>query len=125
MDPVRQPLDPDLFATCSSATSPVRVGDKWTAKILICLRDGPRRFSELRVPLRGITPKVLTESLRAMERDGLLERTVHVETPPRVEYQLTPLGRSLLAPMAAGCEWNRRHLPALLDARLRYQQRHP
>jgi DNA-binding HxlR family transcriptional regulator len=112
-----------MFAGCATGTSPVRIGDKWTSKIITCLLDGPRRFSELQVPLRGITPKVLTESLRAMERDGLVSRTTYPEIPPRVEYELTPLGRSLLKPMAACCEWSREHLPALLDAREAHEHR--
>ncbi|MER6513440.1 helix-turn-helix domain-containing protein [Nonomuraea sp. NPDC001636] len=119
-----EPLDPDMFAACVHV-APVRVGDKWTAKIIRCLEQGPRRFTELQVPLRGITPKVLTESLRAMERDGLLTRTAYAEIPPRVEYALTPLGRSLLAPMAAGCEWSRQHLSELIDARESWHAAHP
>jgi DNA-binding HxlR family transcriptional regulator len=106
-----------MFAGCKSGTSPIQVGGKWTAKIIACLRDGPRRFSELQAPLRGITPKVLTESLRTMERDGLVTRTAHAEIPPRVEYELTPLGRTLLEPIAACCIWTEQHLPELLDAR--------
>jgi len=113
------PLDPDMFAGCAPGTPLVRIGDKWTAKIVTCLRDGPRRFSELAVPLRGITPKVLTASLRAMERDGLLTRTAYPEIPPRVEYELTSLGRSLLEPMAACCAWTAQHHAAVLDARTR------
>ncbi|GFJ95919.1 hypothetical protein Prum_095610 [Phytohabitans rumicis] len=81
------------------------------------LAGRPRRFSELQVPLGSVTPKVLTESLRAMCRDGLVTRTAYDEIPPRVEYELTPLGRSLLEPMAAGCAWNREHLAELLAAR--------
>lgn len=124
MDAMAEPLDPDMFAACTHV-APVRVGDKWTAKIIRCLEQGPRRFTELQVPLRGITPKVLTASLRAMERDGLLTRTAYPEIPPRVEYALTPLGRSLLAPMAAGCEWSRRHLSELIDARESWHAAHP
>ena len=116
MGGMAEPLDPEMFAACGPA-APIRIGDKWTAKIIRCLEQAPRRFTELLVPLRGITPKVLTETLRAMERDGLLTRTAYDEIPPRVEYELTPLGRSLLVPMAAGCEWSRRHLGELLDAR--------
>ncbi|MCK2216476.1 helix-turn-helix transcriptional regulator [Actinomadura sp. ATCC 31491] len=112
-----EPLDPDMFAGCPPVAAPIRIGDKWTAKITRCLEAGPRRFTELQVPLLGITPKVLTESLRAMERDGLLTRTAYDEIPPRVEYELTDLGRSLLTPMNAGCEWSRRHLRDLLRAR--------
>ncbi|MER5620050.1 helix-turn-helix domain-containing protein [Streptosporangium sp. NPDC002544] len=118
-----EPLDPDMFRGCAHVTSPVRIGDKWTGKIIRCLEAGPRRFSELQVPLRGITPKVLTESLRAMERDGLITRTAYAEIPPRVEYELAPLGTTLLKPMAACCEWAEAHLPALLDAREAHQGR--
>jgi DNA-binding HxlR family transcriptional regulator len=82
-----------------------RIGDKWTSLSLYCLADGPRRFSELRVPLRRVTSKVLTETLRAMQRDGLITRTVYDQTPPRVEYALTPLDRSLLRPLEAVSAW--------------------
>ncbi|MEV0846748.1 helix-turn-helix domain-containing protein [Streptomyces sp. NPDC049954] len=113
-----EPLDPELFdPLCPSAALPIRIGDKWTAMVAICLENGPRRFGELRVPLRGITPKVLTETLRAMERDGLVTRTSYAENPPRVEYALTPLGHSLFSLIAAARTWSREHLPALLAAR--------
>ena len=111
-------LDPDLFANCTDERLPVQVGDKWTGKILVCLEQGPRRFSELRVPLAEVTPKVLTESLRAMERDGLLTRTPYEdEVPRRVVYELTALGRSLFEPMDAQCAWTRAHLAELRTAR--------
>ncbi|MCA2176775.1 helix-turn-helix transcriptional regulator [Nonomuraea glycinis] len=114
---MRQPLDPEMFSGCSAENPPIRIGDKWTSKIIVCLKSGPRRFSELQVPLRGVTPKVLTATLRAMERDGLVTRTAYPEIPPRVEYELSPLGRTLLEPMAAMCAWSRAHLHELLDAR--------
>ncbi len=114
-----------MFAGCTPVAPLIRIGDKWTGKIIACLRPGPRRFSELQVPLRGITPKVLTESLRAMERDGLITRTAYAEIPPRVEYELTPLGRSLLEPMAACCGWTKAHLSELLNAREAYKHRAP
>lgn len=110
-----------MFAGCVRATPPIRIGDKWTAKVIRCLESGPRRFSELKVPLRGITPKVLTETLRAMQRDALITRTAYPEMPPRVEYELTSLGRTLLTPMAAFCDWTEAHLPELLDARDAYE----
>ncbi|MFI6736398.1 winged helix-turn-helix transcriptional regulator [Nonomuraea sp. NPDC050451] len=112
-----EPLDPDMFTGCPPVAAPIRIGDKWTAKLIRCLESGPRRFKELQVTLRGITPKVLTESLRAMERDGFLTRTAYDEIPPRVEYELTDLGRSLIEPMNAGCEWSRNHLADLMHAR--------
>ncbi|WP_205718357.1 helix-turn-helix domain-containing protein [Actinomadura sp. WMMA1423] len=115
---MKQPLDPDMFSECRAAESPlIRIGDKWTGRIVRCLESGPRRFSELREPLRGITPKVLTETLRAMERDGLVERTVHREMPPRVEYELTSLGRTLREPMAACCAWSDAHQTQVWEAR--------
>lgn len=67
-----------------------------------------------------VTPKVLTQTLRAMERDGFLTRTAYDENPPRVEYELTALGRSLLGPLDATCAWAREHLPELTDARAAY-----
>ncbi|WDZ82453.1 winged helix-turn-helix transcriptional regulator [Micromonospora cathayae] len=118
-----EPLDPAMFAECVDGPSPVRVGDKWTGKILACLKTGRRRFSELQVPLPGITPKVLTESLRAMERDGMVTRTAYPEVPPRVEYELTPLGHALLELMSTCCDWTAAHLDELRDARRAYEQR--
>jgi DNA-binding HxlR family transcriptional regulator len=115
---MREPLPADLFdELCPSSLNPIRFGDKWAALIIRCLEDGPRRFSELRVPLSRVTPKVLTQSLRALERDGLLVRAVRPETTRHVEYELTALGRSLLEPMAAACAWTAEHWDQLLDAR--------
>ncbi|MGK5676141.1 winged helix-turn-helix transcriptional regulator [Micromonospora sp. URMC 106] len=115
---MRVPLDPEMFdPVCPSDLSPIRVGDKWGGMIIRCLEHGPRRFSELRVPLRGITAKVLTGSLRKLERDGLVRRTAYAGAAPRVEYELTPLGRSLLGPLDVACEWAWRNVDALLDAR--------
>jgi len=116
----RTTLGPDFFPPCEAHALPVRGGEKWGWKIMRCLEGGPRRFSELKVPLRGITPKVLAETLRAMERDGVLERRAYDENPPRVEYGLTPLGRSLFGPIDAACEWTRAHLAELLAARAAY-----
>ncbi|WP_307803663.1 winged helix-turn-helix transcriptional regulator [Micromonospora echinofusca] len=118
---MEQPLDADLFANCRGDRPLIRIGGRWTGRILRCLRDGPRRFSELVPPLVGVTPKVLTESLRAMQRDGLVQRTDHGGMPPRVEYELTPLGRSLLAPMAVCCTWTEQHLTDIRDAREAYE----
>ncbi|MET7472267.1 winged helix-turn-helix transcriptional regulator [Micromonospora sp. NPDC005686] len=112
------PLNPDMFdPVCPSALSPIHIGDKWAGMIIRCLEHGPRRFSELRIPLRSITAKALTKSLRALERDGLVQRTTHSDRVRRVEYDLTPLGRSLLEPMDALCAWAQDHWEELLDAR--------
>jgi DNA-binding HxlR family transcriptional regulator len=109
--------------SCPSSVTPFRVGDKWAAMIIRCLVDGPRRFTEIQVPLHKATPKVLTQTLRAMERDGIVTRTAYPEIPPRVVYELTPLGRTLLEPMAACCEWAEAHLDELLAAREAYESR--
>jgi DNA-binding HxlR family transcriptional regulator len=105
---------------CPSSLNPIRFGDKWAGLVIRCLEHGPRRFSELRVPLRRVTPKVLTQSLRALERDGLVKRTVRTGATPHVEYELTPVGASMLAPMAAACAWAAEHWDELLDAREAY-----
>ncbi|WBB81219.1 helix-turn-helix domain-containing protein [Micromonospora sp. WMMD882] len=118
-----EPLDPAMFADCPGAPSLVRIGDKWTGRIMVCLATGRRRFSELQAPLAGITPKVLTESLRAMERDGLVTRTAHPENPPRVEYALTPLGHELSRLMDTCCAWAAAHRDDLREARRAYARR--
>lgn len=118
-----KPLDPDMFhPECPSSITPIRIGDKWSALIIACLEDGPRRFSEIRVPLRRATPKVLTQNLRALERDGMITRTVYAEVPPRVEYELTPLGRTLLDLIAVCREWADDHLATVLAARDHYDE---
>ncbi|MGI5424283.1 winged helix-turn-helix transcriptional regulator [Streptomyces sp. CA-179760] len=114
----RPPLPPDLFdELCPSPLLPFRFGDKWASMVLLCLEDGPRRYSELRVPLGRVTPKALTQSLRGLERNGFASRTVHADPKLRVEYALTPLGRSLLEPLDAACQWAVEHWDELLDAR--------
>ncbi|HET6860662.1 MAG TPA: helix-turn-helix domain-containing protein, partial [Streptomyces sp.] len=102
---------------CPSSLLPFRFGDKWAPMVLRCLEDGPRRYSELRVPLGRVTPKVLTQSLRGLERNGFVSRTVHADPKMRVEYALTPLGRSVLEPLTAACVWATEHWDELLDAR--------
>ncbi|MGK5732992.1 winged helix-turn-helix transcriptional regulator [Streptomyces sp. URMC 124] len=111
------PLDADMFdPVCPSPLVPFKVGDKWASLILRCLEDGPRRFSELKVPLRGITSKSLTQSLRGLERSGFVSRAEHEGPERRVEYALTPLGQGLLGPLDAACEWTRDHWDELIDA---------
>lgn len=114
----RAGLAADMFgAQCPSRMAPVQIGDKWTAMIVICLEHGPRRFGELRVPLRSITKKVLAETLRAMERDGMVTRTEFPANPPHVEYELTPLGRTLLTLIDAARDWCHAHMPDMVEAR--------
>ncbi|OKJ08154.1 winged helix-turn-helix transcriptional regulator [Kitasatospora sp. CB01950] len=88
---------------------PLRVGDKWSGAVLRCLEDGPHRFTALKARLRGVNAKVLTETLRAMERDRWLTRTDHGGNPPHVEYALTGTGRSLIGVLDTACAWAREH----------------
>jgi DNA-binding HxlR family transcriptional regulator len=82
-----------------------RIGDKWTLLVVRELAGGPRRFSEVRRALGSISQKMLTTTLRALERDGFVTRTVFPTVPPRVDYELTALGRDLLEPVTALAEW--------------------
>jgi DNA-binding HxlR family transcriptional regulator len=97
-----------------------RVGDKWTVLVVATLGDGPKRFNELRKALGSISQRMLTLTLRALERDGLVTRTVFPTVPPRVEYALTRLGRSLLEPVSALSLWARKNRAAIEDARRRF-----
>lgn len=96
-----------------------RIGDKWTVLVVLLLSDGPMRFSELRGQLRRVAPKVLTQTLRRMERDGLVTRAVYAEVPPRVDYELTGLGHALIEPIAVLADWaevNVRRITAAQEA---------
>ncbi len=109
-------FDPD----CPTRVVLDRIGDKWTALVIGALEDGSLRFTQLRARIGGVAPKVLTQTLRAMERDGLLTRTVHAQVPPRVDYELTPLGASLTAPIATLTDWAETHLTQILTSREAY-----
>ena len=99
-----------------------RVGDKWTVLVVSTLGAGPRRFNELRRALGSISQRMLTLTLRGLERDGLVTRTVFPTVPPRVEYELTRLGRSLLEPVSELGLWARRNRPAIASARQRFDK---
>ena len=90
---------------CPVATAVSLIGGKWKLLIIRNLRERPWRFNELRRDLEGISQKVLTDSLRAMEEDGIITRTVYPEVPPRVEYALTPLGESMKPILDAMAQW--------------------
>jgi DNA-binding HxlR family transcriptional regulator len=97
-----------------------RVGDKWSAYVIALLGGGTMRFSELRREVEGISQRMLTVTLRALERDGLIDRQVYPVIPPRVEYALTPLGRSLLEAVRGLIAWSEANTQAIQDARQRY-----
>jgi DNA-binding HxlR family transcriptional regulator len=97
-----------------------RVGDKWTILVVGELGLGPRRFNEIRRALGSISQRMLTLTLRGLERDGLVTRTVFPTIPPKVEYELTMLGRSLLVPVSGIGSWARQNRAAIQEARQRF-----
>jgi len=97
-----------------------RIGDKWTVLVVGELGSGPKRFSEIRRALGSISQRMLTLTLRGLERDGLVTRTVFPSIPPRVDYELTRLGRSLLKPVNGLGLWARQNRAAIADARHRF-----
>ncbi|MEO7094284.1 MAG: helix-turn-helix domain-containing protein [Polyangiales bacterium] len=97
-----------------------RIGDKWSVQIVGCLGEGTMRFSELRRAIDGISQRMLTLTLRGLERDGLIDRTVFPEIPPRVEYALTRLGKTLLEPIQLLAEWAGENRVAIQGARDRF-----
>jgi DNA-binding HxlR family transcriptional regulator len=99
-----------------------RIGDKWTALIIGLLEQKTMRFSELSHSIGGISQKMLTQTLRSLERDGLVKRTVYAEVPPRVEYTLTPLGETLTVPLAAIRQWAETHIDAVTEAQTEYDK---
>ena len=107
---------------CPSRVILQRIGDKWASLVIQVLGDGPVRFSELRKMVNVVTPKVLTQTLRTLERDGLITRTIHAQVPPRVDYELTKMGASLLEPLSMLREWAESHVPAILEARDAYDE---
>jgi DNA-binding HxlR family transcriptional regulator len=100
-----------------------RVGDKWSVLIISSLGDGPRRSNEIKRMVGGISQRMLTLTLRGLERDGLVTRTVFPTIPPRVDYELTDLGRSLWKPVEALGTWAREHLPEIEAAKARFDKR--
>ncbi|KQP31827.1 HxlR family transcriptional regulator [Methylobacterium sp. Leaf104] len=96
------------------------LGDKWTTLIIAVLAGGTRRFGAIQRAIPDISKRMLTQSLRDLERDGLVARRVYPTSPPSVEYSLTPLGETLLAPLAALVAWAERNHPAIRAARTRF-----
>jgi DNA-binding HxlR family transcriptional regulator len=97
-----------------------RVGDKWSVLVVTRLGDGPKRFNELKRSIGGISQRMLTLTLRGLERDGLVTRTVFPTIPPRVDYALTPLGRDLLQPVSALGAWAIRNQAKIARAREKF-----
>ena len=112
-----------LAAACPTRQVINRIGDRWSLLVLYALEAGTLRFQELRRAVDGVSQKMLTQTVRLLERDGLLRREVVPSVPPRVEYSLTPLGRSLSGRVAAIREWASDNMPTIESARTEFDVR--
>ncbi len=100
-----------------------RIGDKWSLYIIATLANGPKRFNELKRGIDGISQRMLTLTLRGLERDGLITRTMYPTIPPRVDYELTELGRTLLKPVMALVDWANENQAAIAHAHRRFDEK--
>lgn len=112
-----------MAAACPTRQVIGRIGDKWSLLVLYALSTGTKRFSRLRYEVEGISQKMLTQTLRALERDGLVARRAYATIPPKVEYSLTPLGESLEDAIAVVREWAYTHMDGIAASRQAYDQR--
>lgn len=120
---IRKCADADIEDHCRVREILDRVADKWSLLVIAVLADRGRRFTELRSEIDGISQRMLTLTLRRLERDGLVRRTVHPVVPPRVDYDLTPLGTTLIDPIEALVQWVADHTPEIVTARADYEAR--
>lgn len=119
-----EPGNTDVPAECRELSEILaRIGDKWTVLIVTRLSTGPMRFNRLRRSIEGISQRMLTLTLRSLERDGLVRRTVYPTVPPQVEYRLTELGLTLIEPLRTLSDWARRNRPQIELARQRFDSR--
>ncbi|MFX0573233.1 winged helix-turn-helix transcriptional regulator [Nocardia nepalensis] len=109
-------------AECPTRQLLDRISDKWVSLVLNALANGPLRYAEINRIISGVSPKMLTRTLRTLERDGLLERRITAEVPVRVDYELTALGHSLLPVMCAIKTWAEERMDEVLTARTRYDR---
>src|ERR1700741_3102965 len=117
------PPNAHLESDCRGVASILaRVGDKWSVFVIMLLGGGPRRFNEIKRMVGGISQRMLTLTLRGLERDGLVTRTIYPTIPPRVEYKLTELGRSLRDPVQNLGQWAFSNLPEIQGARERFDK---
>ena len=119
------PLSKMMAEYSDPSQCPVRnvldqLGDKWSVLIITALAERPHRFGELKREISDISQRMLTQTLRDLQADGLVERTVFPTTPPSVEYRLSPMGRSFLVPLSAMVDWAFAHFPAIREARAEF-----
>ena len=113
----------DMYSeNCPTRLALDRIADKWTVLIVAHLAKGTQRFGELRQVIKGISPKVLTQALRALERDGLITRHAYATIPPKVEYTITPLGRTLIKLFDEIQSWAETHVEHMLSAQVEFDR---
>ncbi len=112
-----------FMAECPSRQVLSVLSDKWVSMVICTLADGPRRYSQLRTAIAGVSQKMLTQTLRTLEREGLVSRTITAAVPVRVDYELTPLGHTLLPVIMAIKHWAEHHIEAVTAARAAYDSR--
>lgn len=114
---------PDHTECRAVADTLARIGDKWTVLVVGALSQGPLRYNQIRRVVEGISQRMLTLTLKGLEQDGLVSRTVFPTIPPRVDYELTELGRQLIVPLQSLYDWSVQHRPAMLAAREKFAER--
>jgi DNA-binding HxlR family transcriptional regulator len=123
--PLAQGQANDIRSDCQAVSSILaRIGDKWSVLVIMMLGDGPVRFNDLKRRIGGVSQRMLTLTLRGLERDGLVTRTIFPTIPPRVDYELTDLGRSLWKPVEALGGWARAHIGPIAQARIAFDKRY-
>src|SRR6202045_3989590 len=121
---VRAPEASNSHAACKAVVETLaRIGDKWTVLVVGALSKGTIRYNEIGRRVEGISQRMLTLTLKGLEQDGLVPRTMYPTIPPRVDYELTELGRKLIVPLKALAKWARENRPAMLAAREAFQRR--
>lgn len=118
---MREPDINVLNRNCGARQVLALIADQWTALVIHVLGPEVRRYSELQRLIPDISPKMLTQTLRKLERDGIIQRTVYPVVPPKTEYRLTALGQSLLEPLRVLCRWAEEHLADVEGARARFE----
>ncbi len=121
---VEQQWDP-YDRSCPTRQLLDRIGDRWTVLVVGALADGPLRFGQIAQRIDGVSQKMLTQTLRGLERDGLVTRTLYAQVPPRVDYELTATGHTLRGPLKTLEEWAVAHMPTVLTARDDYDHASP
>ena len=125
MEPTMSEIQPVTGINCPHRLLLDQIADKWSVLILAQLCEKPLRFNMLKRELEGITQKALTQSLRRLQRNGIIERRVITSSPIAVEYEITPLGRTLKEPFKALYDWTRNYLPQVEQARLAFDASNP